>query len=207
MKKSCKITVILLCSVLLLGACSKKEKSSQVSTSHSKVTQVSKSSTKKKKVTKNSSSTELSSSISAPNSQDSSNDSSVAESGEVGTQENSQSTTPTTASSISVENIANGDFSTIAGTWSNDLGESVTVDSNGQTSISSHSESYLITSNTLEGNVSFGTIYNSDSEYGSAAFIIIPAGTANPYSGEVVAVDTIVIGQGGDANQHPYYRN
>ena len=105
MKKSCKITVTLLCSVLLLGACSKKEKSSQVSTSHSKVTQVSKSSTKKKKVTKNSSSTELSSSISAPNSQDSSNDSSVAESGEVGTQEDSQSTTPTTASSISVENI------------------------------------------------------------------------------------------------------
>lgn len=82
MRKSCKITVILLCSVLLLGACSKKEKSSQVSTSHSKVTQVSKSSTKKKKVTKNSSSTELSSSISVPNSQDSSNDRSVAESGE-----------------------------------------------------------------------------------------------------------------------------
>lgn len=207
MKKSCKITVTLLCSVLLLGACSKKEKSSQVSTSHSKVTQVSKSSIKKKKVTKNSSSTELSSSISAPNNQDSSNDSPVAESGEVGTQENSQSTTPTTASSISVENIANGDFSTIAGTWSNDLGESVTVDSNGQANVSGDSDPYSVVSGTIEGNVFFGGIFNPIYEVGGAAFIVIPAGTANPYSGEVVTVDTIVIGQSGDANQHPYYRN
>lgn len=205
MRKGCKTTVTLLCSVLLLGVCSKKKESSQVSTSHSKVTQVSKSSTKK--VTKNSSSTELSSSISSSNSQDSNTNSSVTESGEADTQENSQTTPQTTSSTINAGNLANGDFSTIAGTWSNDLGESVTVDSNGKTSISSQSESYLITSNTLEGNVFFGTIYNPNSEYGSAAFIVIPAGTANPHSGEAVTTDTILIGQSGDADQHPYYRN
>ena len=53
----------------------------------------------------------------------------------------------------------------------------------------------------------WGTIYPKDAQVGGAAFIVIPAGIADPITGNVSNTDHILIGQDENANAHPFYRN
>lgn len=51
-------------------------------------------------------------------------------------------------------------------------------------------------------------MYNPNSEYDNAAFIVIPAGISDPSFGEVNNNDRITLGQDAvAANTHPFYRN
>lgn len=197
MKKGCKTTVILLSSLFLLGACSKTEKGTSASSSHAKVIQTS-NSTAAKKVVKSSASSYQESVVSS---------SSVTEIEPTQQTLPSQSQSNSNEDRLDLEQIAYGDFSSLSGTWTNDLGESITLTQDGQVSLSQSQALYQITTNIVKDDVYFGTIYNPDSMTDSAAFIVVPNGVADPFLGEVGTNDRLIIGQCGSASEHPFFKH
>lgn len=97
----------------------------------------------------------------------------------------SQSQSSSNEDRLDLEQIAYGDFSRLSGTWTNDLGESITLTQDGQVSLSQSQALYQITTNIVKDDVYFGTIYNPDSMTDSSAFIVVPKGVADPFLGEV----------------------
>ena len=89
-----------------------------------------------------------------------------------------------------------GDYSSIAGTWTNSRGEFVTISPDGTVQNGSGYTYHLYSGHLNNGNFS-GTIA---SDIDSAAFWAIP-GTGNGDS------DHLVIGQSDDAENYPFYRN
>ena len=59
----------------------------------------------------------------------------------------------------------------------------------------------------IVANTFWGTIYPKDAQVGGAAFIVVPAGVADPVTGQVSNTDRILSGQDENANTHPFYRN
>lgn len=196
MKKGCKTTVILLSSLFLLGACSKTEKGTSASSSHAKVIQTSNSNAAKKAV-KSSASSYQESVVSS---------SSVTEIEPTLTLP-SQSQSSSNEDRLDLEQIAYGDFSSLSGTWTNDLGESITLTQDGQVSLSQSQALYQITTNIVKDDVYFGTIFNPDSMTDSAAFIVVPNGVADPFLGEVGTNDRLIVGQCGSASEHPFFKH
>ena len=100
------------------------------------------------------------------------------------------------SSSINGKQLSSGDFSSIAGTWTNSRGEFVTISPDG-TVQNGRGYTYHLYSGRLNNRNFSGTIA-SDGD--SAAFWAIP-GTGN---GDL---DHLVIGQSDDAENYPFYRN
>ena len=216
MKKSYKLaSVTMLCSLFLLGACHKNEaKNGSSDYSVVKTTQSSskkaKSSKAKKKMTANASSNKKAgdSTQSAASEQMSPAQSSTTQPSSSATNADSNTSPAAEAkSTVDVNALASGDFSTISGTWSNDLGKSITINSNGQAAFAGEKREYGLTSEKIVANTFWGTIYPKDAQVGGAAFIVVPAGVADPVTGQVSNTDRILSGQDENANTHPFYRN
>ena len=216
MKKSYKLaSVTMLCSLFLLGACHKNEakngssdysvvKTTQSSSKKAKSAKTTKKSTAKASDSKSESNTKTASeSTSSAPVQSSANQSSSS----VANANNGNSTSSKTTSTVDINALASGNFSTISGTWSNDSGRSVTVSSNGQATFVDENREYALAANETSVGVFWGTIYPKDAQVGGAAFILIPAGIADPITGNVSNTDRILIGQDENANAHPFYRN
>ena len=101
-----------------------------------------------------------------------------------------------TSSSFNGKQLSSGDYSSIAGTWTNSRGEFVTISPDGTVQNGSGYTYHLYSGHLNNGNFS-GTIA---SDIDSAAFWAIP-GTGNGDS------DHLVIGQSDDAENYPFYRN
>ncbi len=100
------------------------------------------------------------------------------------------------SSSLNGKQLSSGDYSSIAGTWTNSRGEFVTISPDGTVQNGSGYTYHLYSGHLNNGNFS-GTIA---SDIDSAAFWAIP-GTGNGDS------DHLVIGQSDDAENYPFYRN
>ena len=115
----------------------------------------------------------------------------------------------TPAAGIDVDALAAGDFSTVAGTWQNDLGDAIVLNNQGVVSHTlngKESSDYTL----LKGQVSDGS-YVSTLAYtagsSSATFLVIPEGAVLPDTGNENPKSQIRVGQDAiTASQHPYYR-
>ena len=116
----------------------------------------------------------------------------------------------TPAAGIDVNALAAGDFSTVAGTWQNDLGDQFVIDGNGST-VLKRSSGEVIDNNTfyngrVDNNkyvVSFG-YYSAGS---SDPLFFIPEGAALPLTGNPAPKEQLQLGSDAiTASQHPYYR-
>ena len=210
------LTATALCSAFLLAACSSKpstEASSSTSQS-SKISSSIKSSTKPS--AKQSS---ASSSVTASSTPQTSSDQSVSSQAEkpVDNKTSADSNTPTTpanpvapvASGIDANALANGDFSSIAGTWQDDLGNQLVFDANGLLSHTyrgnESSDCTLTNSQVHEGR--FGAFLGYKSGNDGASFTAIPKGAPLPDTGNENPKERILVGQDLTyASQHPYYR-
>ena len=185
MKKSYKLaSITMLCSLLLLSACHKNETKSD-SNDHSTVKTAQSSSKKAGDSTQSAASEQMSpaqSSTTQPSSSATNADSNTSPAAEA-------------KSTVDVNALASGDFSTISGTWSNDLGKSITINSNGQAAFAGEKREYGLTSEKIVANTFWGTIYPKDAQVGGAAFIVVPAGVADPVTGQVSNTDRILSGQ------------
>ena len=115
----------------------------------------------------------------------------------------------TPAAGIDVNALATGDFSSVAGTWQNDLGDQFVIDGNGST-VLKRSSGEVIENNTfyngrVDNNkyvVSFG-YYSSGS---SDPLFFIPEGAALPLTGNPAPKEQLQLGSDAiTASQHPYY--
>ena len=116
----------------------------------------------------------------------------------------------TPAAGIDVNALAAGDYSNVAGTWQNDLGDQFVIDGNGST-VLKRSSGEVIDNNTfyngrVDNNkyvVSFG-YYSSGS---SDPLFFIPEGAALPLTGNPAPKEQLQLGSDAiTASQHPYYR-
>ncbi|WP_262366300.1 DUF6287 domain-containing protein [Streptococcus sp. Marseille-P6264] len=201
------LTATALCSAFLLAACSSKPstEASSSTTQSSKISSSSKTSTKPS--AKQSS---ASSSVTASSTSQTSSDQSVSSQAEkpVENKTSADSNTPTT-SGMDVNALANGDFSSIAGTWQDDLGNQLVFDANGllsHTYRGNESSDYTLTnSQVYEGK--FGAFLTHKSGDEVASFTAIPKGARLYDTGSENPKERILVGQDFTyASQHPYYR-
>ena len=210
------LTATALCSAFLLAACSSKpstEASSSTSQS-SKISSSSKSSTKPS-AKQSSASNSVTSSSTPQNSSDQSVSSQAEKPVENKTSADSNaSPTPAapvapTISGMDVNALANGDFSSITGTWQDDLGNQLVFDANGLVSHTyrgNESSDYTLTNSQIyEGK--FGAFLTHKSGNEVASFTAIPKGARLYDTGSENPKERILVGQDFTyASQHPYYR-
>ena len=201
------LTATALCSAFLLAACSSKpstEASSSTSQS-SKISSSSKSSTKPS--AKQSS---ASNSVTSSSTPQTSSDQSISSQAEkpVENKISADSNTLTT-SGIDVNALANGDFSSIAGTWQDDLGNQLVFDANGLVSHTyrgNESSDYTLTNSQVYED-KFGAFLTHKSGNQVASFTAIPKGARLYDTGSENPKERILVGQDFTyASQHPYYR-
>ena len=214
------LTATALCSAFLLAACSSKPSEKVNSSSTSQTSQTSKTSSSGETSTKPSAKqSSASSSATASSTPQTSSEQSVSSQAEkpVDNKTSADSNTPTTpanpvapvASGIDVNALANGDFSSIAGTWQDDLGNQLVFDANGllsHTYRGNESSDYVLTnSQVYEGK--FGAFLTHKSGNEVASFTAIPKGAPLPDTGNESPKERILVGQDLTyASQHPYYR-
>ena len=193
------LATALVSSIILLGACSKQqEKQTSQNSSSSQTVQTSKSDSKSEAKAVQSAS------------QDETNVASVSSEAQPKNETKSDTKAPATpAEGIDVNALAAGDFSTVAGTWQNDLGDAIVLNNQGVVSHTlngKESSDYTL----LKGQVSDGS-YVSTLAYtagsSSATFLVIPEGAVLPDIGNENPKAQIRVGQDAiTASQHPYYR-
>lgn len=210
------LTATALCSAFLLAACSSKpstEASSSTSQS-SKISSSSKSSTKPSAKQSSASNEAKASSTTKPSS-----DQSVSGQAEKPVDNKTSvdsNTSPTPAapvtpptSGMDVNALANGDFSSIAGTWQDDLGNQLVFDANGLVSHTyrgNESSDYFLTNNQVYED-KFGAFLTHKSGNEVASFTAIPKGARLYDTGNENPKERILVGQDFTyASQHPYYR-
>ena len=214
------LTATALCSAFLLAACSSKPSEKVNSSSTSQTSQTSKTSSSGESSTKPSAKqSSASSSVTASSTPQTSSDQSVSSQAEkpVDNKTSADSNTPTTpanpvapvASGIDANALANGDFSSIAGTWQDDLGNQLVFDANGLVSHTyrgnESSDCTLTNSQVHEGR--FGAFLGYKSGNDGASFTAIPKGAPLPDTGNENPKERILVGQDLTyASQHPYYR-
>ncbi len=189
---------LLVLSLFALVACQSKN-AKQEATKTSSTSQVSHSSSVKKSSTSGQSqATKGSSEASHHSSQAGSNQ--VAK--EPSSEQSTASSVPATTqvSGIDINAVVMGDFSSVVGTWTNDKGDSVTFTAQGL-----QSDDMELSPNGVANGVANFTYAPKNSATGSAALVMIPAGTA-AVGGTVYDRDAIVIGQSTSAEESPYYR-
>ena len=211
------LTATALCSAFLLAACSSKPstKVNSSSTSQSsKISSSSKSSTKPSAKQSSASNEAKASSTTKPSS-----DQSVSSQAEKPVENKTSAdsnTSPTPAapvtpptSGMDVNALANGHFSSIAGTWQDDLGNQLVFDANGLVSHTyrgNESSDYTLTNSQIyEGK--FGAFLTHKSGNEVASFTAIPKGARLYDTGSENPKERILVGQDFTyASQHPYYR-
>lgn len=205
------LTATALCSAFLLAACSSKPSTKVNSSSTSQTSQISKTSSSGESSTKPSAKQSSASNESKASSTTKlSSDQSVSSQVEkpVDNKTSADLNTPTT-SGIDVNALANDDFSSIAGTWQDDLGNQLVFDANGllsHTYRGNESSDYTLTnSQVYEGK--FGAFLTHKSGNEVASFTAIPKGARLYDTGSENPKERILVGQDFTyASQHPYYR-
>lgn len=190
--KSMSATVLLV-SLLGLAACQKKE-ASQVTSKTSSTSQVSSSSTagsSSSNSVNSASSSQVASSSSQSEQQQASSES----------QASAEQAAPAQTTGMDINAIAAGDFSSVAGTWTNAQGDSVTFTAQGL-----QSSDMDIYANGVSNGLANFTYAPRNANVGSAALTMVPAGTP-AQGGTVYSQDAIVIGQSLSAEETPYYRS
>ena len=201
------LVVISLTTCFILNACGNGNKQESTTSSSSKVTQTTKSSEKsetsstREKVTANSSSQD-----SKANQIDTANSSNQ----DANANQKDDTTIQTTTASMDIQAIAGGDFSSVAGTWTNDLGDQLTFKADG-TSVFKKNDGKEIANNTLyDGKIQDGK-YIVSFGYASAGssdpLFFIPKGAPMPFTGNECPKEQLQLGSDSTyAAQHPYYR-
>ena len=212
------LTATALCSAFLLAACSSKpstEPSSSSTSQSSKISSSSKASTKS--LTKQSSASNEAKAASTTKPSSNQSVSSQAEK-PVDNKTSADSNTPTTpanpvapvASGIDVNALANGDFSSIAGTWQDDLGNQLVFDANGLVTLQRNNGEILNHNVIYNGHVE-GDKFRADFGYNGAGssdpLFAVPVGVALPLNGAPAPKEQIMLGSDAISSaQHPYYR-
>ncbi|MEZ7606247.1 MULTISPECIES: DUF6287 domain-containing protein [Streptococcus] len=202
-----------LCSVFLLAACSSKPSTKVNSSSTSQTSQISKTSSSGESSTKpsakqSSASNEAKASSSTPQT---SSDQSISSQAEkpVENKTSADSNTPTT-SGIDVNALANGDFSSIAGAWQDDLGNQLVFDANRLVTLQRNNGETLNHNVIYNGHVE-GDKFRADFGYNGAGssdpLFAVPVGVALPLNGAPAPKEQIMLGSDAISSaQHPYYR-
>ncbi|MCK3882109.1 hypothetical protein HCC13_07020 [Streptococcus suis] len=213
-----KIFVSILCCTCILTACSKVQEKVNTSTSQSSQTSVSQQKSTKTSETKNSgqsTSSSSSSSVSTSTTTESSSQTAASSEEQVASSNSeSKATEPQTATdtaqstvssstTIDIDAISNGDYSSIAGTWANSRGEVLIIETDGKARFSESTEDSILSVQSVKNQVIHADI--ATGPY-SAAMKIIPAGEEDPYYATVENVDRIAIGHSIDMYEHPFYR-
>ena len=211
------LTATALCSAFLLAACSSKPSTKVNSSSTS---QTSKTSSLGESSTKPSAKqSSASNSVTSSSTPQTSSDQGISSQAEkpVENKTSADSNTPTTpatpvaptTSGMDINALANGDFSSITGTWQDDLGNQLVFDANGLVSHTyrgNESSDYTLTnSQVYEGK--FGAFLTHKSGNQVASFTAIPKGARLYDTGSQNPKERILVGQDFTyASQHPYYR-
>ena len=202
-----------LCSVFLIAACSSKPSTKVNSSSTSQTSQISKTSSSGESSTKpsakqSSASNEAKASSSTPQT---SSDQSISSQAEkpVENKTSADSNTPTT-SGIDVNALANGDFSSIAGAWQDDLGNQLVFDANRLVTLQRNNGETLNHNVIYNGHVE-GDKFRADFGYNGAGssdpLFAVPVGVALPLNGAPAPKEQIMLGSDAISSaQHPYYR-
>ena len=205
------LTATVLCSAFLLAACSSKPSTKVNSSSTSQTSQISKTSSSGESSTKPSANqSSASNEAKASSTTKLSSDQSVSSQVEkpVDNKTSADLNTPTT-SGIDVNALANGDFSSIAGTWQDDLGNQLVFDANGLVSHTyrgNESSDYTLTNSQVYED-KFGAFLTHKSGNEVASFTAIPKGARLYDTGSENPKERILVGQDFTyASQHPYYR-
>ncbi|MBJ8349067.1 DUF6287 domain-containing protein [Streptococcus zalophi] len=117
-------------------------------------------------------------------------------------------------STINLEAISNGDFSSIAGTWENYSGQGIIFDNKGVVAIIYYNDdgkkivndTYDIQISRIENNILKAGIYSRESLIGGASLAIVPTGTKTSGEKLIYEQDAILIGQSSKAEYEPYYK-
>ena len=211
------LTATALCSAFLLAACSSKPSTKVNSSSTSQTSKTSSlgESSTKPSAKQSSASNEAKASSTTKLSSDQSV--SIQAEKPVGNKTSADSnTSPTpatpvtpTTSGIDVNALANGDFSSIAGTWQDDLGNQLVFDANGLVSHTyrgNESSDYTLTNSQVYED-KFGAFLTHKSGNEVASFTAIPKGARLYDTGNENPKERILVGQDFTyASQHPYYR-
>ena len=211
------LTATALCSAFLLAACSSKPSTKVNSSSTSQTSKTSSlgESSTKPSAKQSSASNSVTSSSTPQTSSDQGISSQAEKSVENKTSADSNaSPTPAapvapTTSGMDINALANGDFSSIAGTWQDNLGNQLVFDANGLVSHTyrgNESSDYTLTnSQVYEGK--FGAFLTHKSGNEVASFTAIPKGARLYDTGSENPKERILVGQDFTyASQHPYYR-
>ena len=214
------LTATALCSTFLLVACSSKPSTKVNSSSTSQTSQISKTSSSGESSTKPSAKqSSASNEAKASSTTKPSSDQSVSGQAEKPVDNKTSvdsNTSPTPAapvtpptSGMDVNALANGDFSSIAGTWQDDLGNQLVFDANGLVSHTyrgNESSDYFLTNNQVYED-KFGAFLTHKSGNQVASFTAIPKGARLYDTGNENPKERILVGQDFTyASQHPYYR-
>ena len=202
------LTATALCSAFLLAACSSRPSTKVNSSSTSQSSKISSSSKSSTKPSAKQSS--ASNSVTSSSTPQTSSDPSISSQAEkpVDNKTPADSNTPTT-SGMDVNALANGDFSSIAGTWQDDLGNQLVFDANGllsHTYRGNESSDYtLVDGQIFEGK--YTAILANKAGHHIASFTAIPKGARLYDTGSENPKERILVGQDFTyASQHPYYR-
>ena len=206
------LTATALCSAFLLAACSSKPSTKVNSSSTSQTSQISKTSSSGGSSTKPSAKqSSASNEAKASSTTKLSSDQSVSSQAEkpVENKTSADSNTPTT-SGIDVNALANGDFSSIAGTWQDDLGNQLVFDANGLVTLQRNNGETLNHNAIYNGHVE-GDKFRADFGYNGAGssdpLFAVPVGVALPLNGAPAPKEQIMLGSDAISSaQHPYYR-
>ena len=206
------LTATALCSAFLLAACSSKPSTKVNSSSTSQTSQISKTSSSGESSTKPSAKqSSASNEAKASSTTKFSSDQSVSSQAEksVENKTSADSNTPTT-SGIDVNALANGDFSSVAGTWQDDLGNQLVFDANGLVTLQRNNGETLNHNAIYNGHVE-GDKFRADFGYNGAGssdpLFVVPVGVALPLNGAPAPKEQIMLGSDAISSaQHPYYR-
>ena len=206
------LTATALCSAFLLAACSSKPSTKVNSSSTSQTSQISKTSSSGESSTKPSAKqSSASNEAKASSTTKFSSDQSVSSQAEksVENKTSADSNTPTT-SGIDVNALANGDFSSVAGTWQDDLGNQLVFDANGLVTLQRNNGETLNHNVIYNGHVE-GDKFRADFGYNGAGssdpLFAVPVGVALPLNGAPAPKEQIMLGSDAISSaQHPYYR-
>ena len=206
------LTATALCSAFLLAACSSKPSTKVNSSSTSQTSQISKTSSSGESSTKPSAKqSSASNEAKASSTTKPSSDQSVSSQAEklVDNKTSADSNT-TTTSGMDVNALANGDFSSIAGTWQDDLGNQLVFDANGLVTLQRNNGETLNHNVIYNGHVE-GDKFRADFGYNGAGssdpLFAVPVGVALPLNGAPAPKEQIMLGSDAISSvQHPYYR-
>ena len=203
------LTATALCSAFLLAACSSKPSTKVNSSSTSQTSKTSSlgESSAKPSAKQSSASNEAKASSTTKLSSDQSVSSQAEK--PVENKTSADSNTPTT-SGIDVNALANGDFSSIAGTWQDDLGNQLVFDANGLVTLQRNNGETLNHNAIYNGHVE-GDKFRADFGYNGAGssdpLFAVPVGVALPLNGAPAPKEQIMLGSDAISSaQHPYYR-